>query len=148
MSSCTDPDRQSSFASVSGTLWPAADSQDFVGYAETNVRGNVANELPSPHSRRVARTEGGYNLLVRTGKLRLRRLLVNRRRIAHAADCRMAGEDWLGAIRAGITIGKDIDVEVLRYLTDADLEKIGLSLGAGESCWLRLPNLAAAQRCR
>jgi hypothetical protein len=41
----------------------------------------------------------------------------------------MAGEDWLGAIRTGIIINNDIDVEVLRYLTDADLEKIGVLLG-------------------
>jgi SAM domain (Sterile alpha motif) len=54
--------------------------------------------------------------------------LVNRRGVAHAADCGMAGEDWLGAIHAEF-IDNDIDVEVLRYLTDADLEKIGVSLG-------------------
>jgi len=36
------------------------------------------------------KTAGGYNLVVRTGKLRLRRLLVkpvNRHGVAHAADC-------------------------------------------------------------
>src|SRR5215470_13602981 len=56
------------------------------------------------HFGHAAQTAGGYNLVVRTGKLRLRRLLVklvNRRGVAHAADCRMAGEDWVGAIHAG-----------------------------------------------
>src|SRR6516162_6960116 len=41
--------------------------------------------------------------------------------------------EWLAKIGleryAPIFIGNDIDVEVLRYLTDADLEKIGVSLG-------------------
>jgi hypothetical protein len=40
----------------------------------------------------------------------------------------------------------DIDVEVLRYLTDADLEKSGVSLGHRRKFWLRLPSWAAAQR--
>jgi len=54
------------------------------------------------HSEHAARTEGGYNLVVRAGKVRLRRLPVNRHGVAHAADCGMAGEDRLGAIRASI----------------------------------------------
>jgi SAM domain (Sterile alpha motif) len=41
--------------------------------------------------------------------------------------------EWLAKIGleryAPIFIDNDIDVEVLRYLTDADLEKIGVSLG-------------------
>jgi hypothetical protein len=40
----------------------------------------------------------------------------------------MAGKDRLGAICGGI-VDNDIDMSVLRYLTDADLEKIGVSLG-------------------
>jgi hypothetical protein len=41
--------------------------------------------------------------------------------------------EWLANIGleryATVFIDNDIDVEVLRYLTDADLEKIGVSLG-------------------
>jgi hypothetical protein len=41
--------------------------------------------------------------------------------------------EWLAKIGleryARAFIDNDIDVEVLRYLTDADLEKIGVSLG-------------------
>ena len=66
----------------------------------------------------AARTAGGYDLVVRTGKLGLGRLLVDQ--IA----------EWLA--RIGLErytpafIDNDIDVEVLRYVTDADLEKIGV----------------------
>jgi SAM domain (Sterile alpha motif) len=45
--------------------------------------------------------------------------------------------EWLAKIGLSDTrrylIANDIDVEVLRYLTDADLEKIGVSLGTGEN---------------
>jgi hypothetical protein len=41
--------------------------------------------------------------------------------------------EWLAKIGleryAPVFIDKDIDVEVLRYLTDADLERVGVSLG-------------------
>jgi len=41
--------------------------------------------------------------------------------------------EWLAKIGLSDTrrylIANDIDVEVLRYLTDADLERIGVSLG-------------------
>ena len=43
-------------------------------------------------------------------------------------------------------VDNDIDVEVLRYLMDADLEKSGVSLGHRRKFWLRLPSWAAAQR--
>jgi len=69
---------------------------------------------PLTHSGHPARTEGGNNLVVRAGKVRLRRLPVNRHGVAHAADCGMAGEDRFGAIRASI-YHNDIDVEVLRH---------------------------------
>src|SRR6516162_11384052 len=78
-----------------------------------------------------AQTAGGYKLVVRAGKLRLRRLLVklvNRHGVAHAQIA-----EWLAKIGleryTPAFIDNDIDVEVLRYLTDADLEKIGVSLG-------------------
>jgi hypothetical protein len=48
------------------------------------------------HFGHAAQTAGGYNVVVRTGNLRLRRLLVrlvNRHKVAHAADCGMAGEE-------------------------------------------------------
>jgi hypothetical protein len=45
-----------------------------------------------------------------------------------AADCGVAGEDWPGATRPG-TRDNDIDVSVLPRLTEADLEKVGVSLG-------------------
>ena len=50
--------------------------------------------------------------------------------------------DWLQKLGLGQYARRfaenDIDVSVLRYLTDADLEKIGVSLGHRR--WLRLPS--------
>ena len=55
--------------------------------------------------------------------------------------------EWLAKIDleryAAAFAENDIDVAVLPHLTDADLEKVGVSLGHVERCWRRLPSLAA-----
>jgi len=80
------------------------------------------------HSGHPARTEGAYNLVVRAGKV-------------SSAGCQEIGTgsptqqiaEWLAKIGleryAPVFIDNDVDVEVLRYLTHADLERIGVSLG-------------------
>src|SRR5215472_5896415 len=71
----------------------------------TAIPKACSDRPPVTHFGHTAQTAGGYNVVVRAGNLRLRRLLVklvNRHGVAHAADCGMADEDWLGAIHAGV----------------------------------------------
>ena len=60
--------------------------------------------------------------------------------------------DWLEKLNLGQYAQQfaenDIDVSVLRHLTDADLEKIGVSLGHRRKCLAAIAELAGASPSR
>jgi predicted ATPase/class 3 adenylate cyclase len=85
-----------------------------------------------------------YNLVVRAGKL-YALLIANNR---HGAPMQQIAE-WLAKIGleryAAAFADNDIDVSVLGYLTDADLEKIGVSLGHRRRLLAAIAEIAGAK---
>jgi hypothetical protein len=88
-------------------------------------------------------TAGGYNALGTIAKLSA--LLVAGKFGARPPMQQIA--DWLNSLGLGQYARRfaenDIDVSVLRYLTDADLEKIGVSLGHRRKMLAAISGLAS-----